>query len=381
VSGNRASGAFPGIGVPFTTAGIGAYRASPILIGNVVANNLTTNSTAALTGAGICLVASTNARVVNNTILRNQAINSDVVQAGSGFLVKDAAGLEFANNLVVSNASGLYVEQATPTLRNNCIFGNGPLEYVGLRDPTGQAGNLAVDPQLGGSDGFHLATNSPCVDAGANDAADLAVSDFDGEARLQGAFVDIGADEAAIGTAWRPAFEPPMGIASLTLTNVGGITYASLEIPFPDSGYQMAGPASVVVSDKSVGLDARILTGEGGIVVPDLQTNRSVSVLGALPAGEYAVALTLWSVPFSAQTWTVPETRDATLVDVGWDAFGDYRFTVLGVPMVDYRVQVSEDLTSWTDVYTNHGGPFIYSGAPANGGSQSYHRVLIGASP
>lgn len=378
VSSNRTSGS--GFWGRLATGGIGFDGAAPILIGNIVADNLTTNATSGVIGAGLCFVACTNVRVINNTILRNRAITNEVVPPGAGLTVYNSHGLDFINNIVVSNASGLHVEQSTLGLSNNCIFGNGPLEFVGIPDPTGQNGNLCVDPQLGGADGFHLVTGSPCIDAGANDAGVLAAWDFDGEARLHGAFVDIGADEAPVGPGWRPAFQPPMGTAELSLTNVGGLTYAFLDVPLPHTGYQIFASGPPVLSSGRIELDFRILETDG-VTEPTLQTNRSVAVLGLLPAGDYGVTLSLWGTAITTQGWTAVDSRDATLVDAGLDGLGAHRFTVLGVPAVDYRIQTSTDLTNWIGIYTNRGAPFTYTNSASSASDTQFYRVSVTAAP
>ena len=57
----------------------------------------------------------------------------------------------------------------------------------------GYSGNIASDPLLG--TGAHLGANSPCIDAGNNGAPRLPPTDFEGEPRIEGDSVDIGADE------------------------------------------------------------------------------------------------------------------------------------------------------------------------------------------
>jgi hypothetical protein len=71
-----------------------------------------------------------------------------------------------------------------------------------IEAPTGTAvaetGTLHVDPQFAGDDDFRLASMSPLINAGSNDApVGLSDSDLDGAPRVDGAAVDIGAYESS----------------------------------------------------------------------------------------------------------------------------------------------------------------------------------------
>ena len=81
-------------------------------------------------------------------------------------------------------------------------------------------GTVTSDPQFFGGPSFHLLTGSPAIDAGANDAvpADITL-DLDGNARIQGAAVDIGAFEELGGAPEPPPAVPaasPVGLAVLS---------------------------------------------------------------------------------------------------------------------------------------------------------------------
>jgi len=114
------------------------------------------------------------------------------------------------NNLVAFNAIGL---EQLPTIhtgftnRFNCVHGNRVQEaardYVGLDALTGRDGNLGDDPRLAdaGLGRWGLQPDSPCVDAGSPAEIPGDWTDFDGQARVQGVRVDIGADESD-GTVW-----------------------------------------------------------------------------------------------------------------------------------------------------------------------------------
>jgi parallel beta-helix repeat protein len=100
------------------------------------------------------------------------------------------------------------------TLRNNCVYGNELWEentnYNGLADQTGMNGNISADPKMANYKigNFHLQTLSPCVDAGYSAAIGEGWTDLDGQARIIGSAVDIGADElqGAVGAAPTPVY-------------------------------------------------------------------------------------------------------------------------------------------------------------------------------
>lgn len=174
---------------------------APTIANNVVAVN------GALLGGGICLVSyallsepnNPPAVVTNNTVVANN---------GSGIYIGDTFPT-VRNNLVAFNTWGIEQDTtATPTLGYNDVYGNQvqgtSWNYKGLPDPTGTNGNLSVDPKLANTavGELHLQPGSPCIDAGLTDVVDPLWKDIDGQNRVLGAGVDIGADESN-GRRWR----------------------------------------------------------------------------------------------------------------------------------------------------------------------------------
>jgi hypothetical protein len=138
--------------------------------------------------------------VYNNTIVGNASPSGDAAVG-----VSDNAGTpsQAVNNIVAFNASGVYAPTATAaTFRNNCVFGNA-FENYHFTELTGQSGNISADPLFASTayGDYHIQPSSPCMDAGDDFVPLPGETDLDGQPRVQGARVDIGADESD-GTVW-----------------------------------------------------------------------------------------------------------------------------------------------------------------------------------
>jgi hypothetical protein len=174
---------------------IGA-TSEPVIVNNVIAAN------GAWKGGGLALVNSPQgaATVVNNTIVAN---------SGAGVLWENTAPT-LANNIVAHNTIGLTAiptGNTAATLEANNVWGNELLRvasnYLLVPDPTGTAGNISADPWLRGYAvrDFHIEPQSACVDAGSNARVVDPWPDVEGQSRILGGAVDIGADESD-GTPW-----------------------------------------------------------------------------------------------------------------------------------------------------------------------------------
>jgi len=101
---------------------------------------------------------------------------------------------------VALNSSGIYRSDtaANPTLRNCCVYGNAAYDFSGLTDPTGSSGNISADPGFADPryGDWHIQPGSPCVDAGDDSVVPPDWLDIDGQSRIQGSHVDMGADES-----------------------------------------------------------------------------------------------------------------------------------------------------------------------------------------
>jgi hypothetical protein len=103
------------------------------------------------------------------------------------------------NNIIASNGDsyGIYAWSTLPITRHNNVWGNGAGNYNAvIGDQTGISGNISADPRFADVNEYHLSLSSPCINAGDPNFAANGLTDFDGQPRVMGQFVDIGADEA-----------------------------------------------------------------------------------------------------------------------------------------------------------------------------------------
>ena len=131
-------------------------------------------------------------KIYNNTICKN-GFNGNGVHYAAIDIYGNSSPL-IVNNIVAYNESGIKNRNQTPTLRNNCVFGNNLYDYDGILPGIG---DISEDPEFVNlnSDNFHIISSSPCIDAGDNNVIQSDWLDIDGQQRIYGTNVDIGADE------------------------------------------------------------------------------------------------------------------------------------------------------------------------------------------
>ena len=167
-------------------AGIGIYYTSaPTIKNNMIFKNLA--------GAGIQMTGSTPI-IIGNTITANYS---------SGIDCRSSSAPVIKNNIITSHSRGYGITGGTgnsPQIEFNDIWGNGPANYNNtIGDRTGTSGNISVDPQFINPDAnnYELNYSSRCIDSGdPNFIAGTNETDYEGDLRILGQFVDIGADEA-----------------------------------------------------------------------------------------------------------------------------------------------------------------------------------------
>lgn len=171
-----------------------------------MASNVITNNKAEERGGGVFTQGGAQPDITNNTITGNTA------PEGGAMMSTSEMGAKIVNNIIASNSSGYldapvfkeepYQGRASrrPTFAGNCFFNNGGKDIEGLPDNPGVNGGIFADPRLVVSKAGipHLGPDSPCRDAGAEILVQKGYTDWDidGQPRVQGDAVDIGADEA-----------------------------------------------------------------------------------------------------------------------------------------------------------------------------------------
>jgi hypothetical protein len=145
--------------------------------GSTIMNNLIENNTAVRGGGGIDVFTSFP-DVVNNTIVRNciQGMGTACSQGGGGIALDSSAVVNMFNNVIawneaaVGQGGGVDAVNSTIDFRNNDTFGNLPVDYTGVADPTGSNGNISTDPlfvdELPTPLSYQPRSDSPLVDAG-----------------------------------------------------------------------------------------------------------------------------------------------------------------------------------------------------------------------
>lgn len=157
----------------------------------------------------------------NNIVAKNRVRAISGPGQGAGVYL-DAVSVDFVNctvaqNVSASNGAGtaVYVASGNPLLANCILRGPGGTRVVDAPSMPGalvvhcnvgpnQAGNWTLGAGVitalpdfvnAAGDDFHILPTSPCRDAGLNTAPGLPLLDIDGQLRIMGGIVDIGADE------------------------------------------------------------------------------------------------------------------------------------------------------------------------------------------
>jgi len=170
-------------------------------------------------GGAIYTSLLSNATFRNNVVVGNSSAGN-----GGGVKFFNVAASSFVNNTIVGNIGGSVAgfanagvggTQVVATFVNCILYDNGPTEismtgmgatsippsanvtYSDVAGGYAGTGNISTPPLLANaaSGNVRLLVGSPCIDTGDSSAANLPTKDFEGDPRIVGASVDMGADE------------------------------------------------------------------------------------------------------------------------------------------------------------------------------------------
>ncbi len=204
--------------------GIGCLVSSPTIANNLILNNSVLGYDV---GGGICLKSGGSPLIVNNTISDNVRGGIYVWNVSDPFVI--------TNNIITNNTDfGIWANYNSYGISYNDVWNNDGYNFVYCPPEIGDTTwgtnrngtpcdsfyNIIRDPMfvIPGTD-YHLQESSPCINAGDNYAPGLQDFDFDGNPRIRGGYVDMGAYE------YQTPFEVPslskLGLLVLFLLLMG----------------------------------------------------------------------------------------------------------------------------------------------------------------
>ncbi len=212
--------------------------------GSVTVSNSTFSENSAVYGGGAYVGSNSGVILTNNSFYKDTAnYGGGIYFDGAVYLRLDddngntATGNIYNNILWQNSASSgggdIYVNTDGSNNVNiyyndltcNDFSGSSTCLYLTSTENYTHAGNISADPLFIDPENgnFHLQANSPCIDAGDNEAPELPETDFEGDPRIINDVVDIGADEYNNSNNQSPEItsfsaEPTSGQAPLDVT-------------------------------------------------------------------------------------------------------------------------------------------------------------------
>jgi len=207
-----------------TGGGINVFEAGPTIAGNTISGN-TANNGAGISDLNAESTIKRNTITTNTanlgggiycsssqTVMTNNTIAANIATSNGGGIACLNESPEITHNTITENSAlnggGIICVNASPTITNCIVWGNTATEYgaeflldefsdplVSYSDIDGEwtgNGNFYLDPLFAVPGDYHLAADSPCIDAGM-DAGILL--DIDGDTRPLLTGFDVGSDE------------------------------------------------------------------------------------------------------------------------------------------------------------------------------------------
>ncbi|MEK7813657.1 MAG: right-handed parallel beta-helix repeat-containing protein, partial [Candidatus Desantisbacteria bacterium] len=155
---------------------------SPFIINNILTGNIED---------GIyCSSSFSIPTITNNTISGN---------GGHGIWCGFSSSPIITNNIITGNGTtnagyGIYLASGTPTINYNDVWGNNGLPTTYNYHNCGAGTyDISTNPQFIGEVDYHLQSTSPCINKGTSTAPNIPITDKDGNPRIIGNIVDMGA--------------------------------------------------------------------------------------------------------------------------------------------------------------------------------------------
>jgi len=357
-------------------------------------NNCTLTGNSAWHGGGACSNTLNNCTLSNNWSHNGGAAYGGVLNnctlAGNSADSSGGAAYSMLNNCTLTGNSAGYGGGTSSSRLNNCIVyynsATQQLESSNYTDSTVMSncdtaplpsgfGNITNEPNfvsLAGGD-FHLQSNSPCINSG-NNAYVTVTNDLDGNPRIRGGTVDIGAYE----------FQSPASVISYAwlqqygLTNNGSADYVDSDgdhlnnwqewqagtVPTNAlSVLRLSSPvrngSGLVVTWQSVSTRAYFIERSSNLSVPGSFLTLATNIAGqpgttsftdtyALGSGPFFYRVGIWTsayqvrtaasiIPFTwLQQYNLPTDGSVDFVDTDRDGMNNWQEWIAGTDPTDH---------------------------------------------
>ncbi|SDU42640.1 right-handed parallel beta-helix repeat-containing protein [Desulfobacula phenolica] len=261
-----------------------------------ISNCIISGNTAAATyyeGKGGGIYCSGASPTISNCTISDNSVDGFYYEGdGGGICCEWCSSLTISNCIIWNNTfDGIYTDSYSTTI---VTYSNIQNSYTGKN-------NINADPLFAGYGDYHLTTDSPCINAGSNDVADLPDTDLDGNPRISGNNVDMGAYEyadSAPPVTYKPVVDIKANGSDDVLTVASG-TSVTITISLDAGSYSnqkadlwimSMSPRSKLTYTDTVGWQKGVHT----YVSEPLSNFTSVTVLDtSLPPGRYRFMIAL----------------------------------------------------------------------------------------
>ena len=181
--------------------GIYCDSSSPTITNCTISDNTVGGLPDSGYGGGIYLTSSSP--IITNCTISDNSQGGGIYCASSSPTITNCT---ITGNTAVANGGGIFCTVSSPIIRNSILWGNSPQELSGKLSVTysdieggySGTGNINSNPLFVSGSDYHLTASSPCFNAGDNNAPALPSIDKDGNSRIIGGIVDMGAYEYQI---------------------------------------------------------------------------------------------------------------------------------------------------------------------------------------